>query len=156
MSRRDLIRMTQEEQAAFLAAPRTAALTTHGSNGYPHTTAMWYAVIDGLVHFATYAKSQKIRNLEVDPRLSVLVDDGDSYETLRGVLIQGDADLVRDPALAGDVMVAMSGRYWGLDVGAAPADALAVVRERGAKRVVIRVRPVHIATWDHAKLAGVY
>lgn len=148
--------MTEEEQVAFLAGPRTATLTSIGRDGYPHSTAMWYAVLEDRIHFATYASSQKVRNLAANPKMSVLVDDGDRYENLRGVLIQGDAELVQDPELAGDVMVEMSYRYWGLDAGAATEDTLAVVRARGAKRVVIRIRPRRIASWDHTKLGGTY
>jgi PPOX class probable F420-dependent enzyme len=156
MSRRDLIRMTDDEIAAFLDLNHPASLTSIGADGYPHTTAMWFAVLDGRFHFATYAKSQKIVNFARNPKGSVLVEDGDSYDQLRGVLVQGDAELIRDPGLAGDVMVAMTARYAGLDFGAAPAEVEEQVRAKGAKRTVIRIDPVRTVTWDHRKLAGVY
>lgn len=156
MSRRELIRMTDDEIATFLSANHPASLTSIGPDGYPHTTAMWFAVIDDRFHFATYAKSQKVVNYERNPKASVLVEDGDAYNELRGVLVQGDAELIRDPELAGDVMVAMTARYAGLDFGAAPAEVEEQVREKAAKRTVIRIDPVRTVTWDHRKLGGVY
>jgi PPOX class probable F420-dependent enzyme len=156
MSRRDLIRMTDAEQADFLDAARTAALSVIGPDGYPHTTGMWYAVIDGILHFATYAKSQKVRNLERNPKCAVLVEDGDRYENLRGVMIQGDAEIVYDPEFAGDVMVAMTEGYWKIDVSTADAATLQTIRDRAKKRAVIKIHPRRVASWDHRKLGGTY
>lgn len=156
MNRRELIRMSDDEIAEFVKLPHTATLVTIDPDGYPHATAMWYAVLDGLIAFATYKASQKVRNLERDPKTTVLVEDGDDYSNLRGVMIQGIAELITDADLAGDVMVAMSERYWGLDTGAASEDALAEVRRRGVKRTVVRIKPERIRSWDHNKLGGTY
>lgn len=156
MSRRHLIQMTDAERDAFLAEANNASLTTIGRDGYPHTTAMWYGLLDGVIHFATYAKSQKILNARRNPKISVLAEAGRSYAELRGVMIQADAEIVDDAGLAAEVMFDMTARYEGVDVRALGDAAMDAVRQRAAKRAVLRVVPVRVMTWDHAKLAGVY
>lgn len=156
MSRRHLIHMSDPEREEFLAAPRNAALTTIGADGYPHTTAMWYGLLDGVIHFATYAKSQKILNAQRNPKVSVLVEDGTAYAELRGVMVQADAEVVADPDLATEVLFDITARYEGFDVRAMGADAQDAVRRRAAKRSVLKAVPVRVVSWDHRKLGGIY
>jgi PPOX class probable F420-dependent enzyme len=153
VSRRDQIRMTDDEIQAFLAEGRDLQVASLNADGTPHLVTMWYAVRDGEVAFWTYAKSQKIVNLRRDPRIAVLVATGDKYEELKGVSINGRAELVeaRDEVIKyGE---AVYERYWG------PLDNDAVregVRAMGAKRVVVVVNPEKVTTWDHSKLGGAY
>src|SRR5436305_8183506 len=91
MSRRDLIRMNDEEVRAFLEEQRTLQVATIDHDGWPHVVAMWYVVVDGQIVFWTYAKSQKALNLRRDARLTCLVESGESYNELRGVQIKGEA-----------------------------------------------------------------
>jgi PPOX class probable F420-dependent enzyme len=153
MSRRDQIKMTDEEVDAFLEAGRDLQVASINPDGTPHLVTMWYALVDGAVAFWTYGKSQKIVNLRRDPRLTVLVATGDKYEELKGVSIGGRAELVdaRDEVIRyGE---AVYERYWG------PIDNDAVregVRAMGAKRVVVVVKPEKVVTWDHSKLGGAY
>ncbi len=156
MKRRDHIKLTDDERDEFLSGNLNCTLATIDANGFPHLTAMWYALIDGKFHFATYAKSQKVINLQQNPKCSVLVEDGDTYSTLRGYTVQGRADIVQDAELAGDVLIETSKRYAGLDVGAAGESVEKVIRERGAKRSVIIVQPEKVMSWDHRKLGGTY
>jgi nitroimidazol reductase NimA-like FMN-containing flavoprotein (pyridoxamine 5'-phosphate oxidase superfamily) len=88
-NRRDLIKMTGEEIEAFLHERQTMNIATFGPDGNIHLVAMWYGFINGNPAFETYAKSQKIKNLQRDPRITVLVEDGDEYNQLRGVEIVG-------------------------------------------------------------------
>jgi len=148
--------MSETERAEFLAAAHNASLTTIGSDGYPHTTAMWYGLLDGTIHFATYAKSQKILNARRNPKISVLLEDGNAYAELRGVMIQGDAAIIDDPDLAAEVMFDMTARYEGVDVRVLGPDAQDAVRQRAAKRAVLKVVPVRVMSWDHRKLGGIY
>ncbi|MGH9033584.1 MAG: pyridoxamine 5'-phosphate oxidase family protein, partial [Acidimicrobiia bacterium] len=96
MSRRDQIRMTDDEIRTFLEDGRDLQVASINADGTPHLVTMWYAVRDGRLAFWTYAKSQKIVNLRRDPRLTVLVATGDRYEELRGVSISGHAELVEE------------------------------------------------------------
>lgn len=154
MKQRDLVSMAQDETAAFLAAGRKVQLATNGQNGFPHLVTMYYVMTAGQITFWTYRRSQKACNLERDPRISCLVEDGEEYFDLRGVLVQGAARRIEEPA-----EIAMIGRritavVGGALAGAAP-DALTEYVERAAsKRWGYRVEPERVITWDHTKLAA--
>lgn len=162
MSRRDQIRMTQDEERAFLEQGFTAILTSLSRDGLPHPVAMWYVVIDGLAHFATYAKSQKVVNLRRNPKAALLVEAGKTYEELRGLLIQGRAEVRDDPHLAFRVQRGLFEKYTLGKVGIEPGtEPLAVpleqtLRQRAAKRAAVLVHPERVASWDHRKLGGSY
>ncbi len=156
MSRRDLIKMTDGEVADFLAEAHSATLCSIDANGFPHPTAMWYALLDGFIHFSTYAKSQKVVNLSRNPKAAVLIESGENYSDLRGVTVQGNAEIVPDPQLAGDVLLAIADRYPGLDAGLDPANRELVLRNRAQKRAAIRIIPTNTISWDHRKLASSY
>lgn len=94
--RADIV-MSEAEIADFVNSSRTGTLATIGPDGQPHLTAMWYAVIDGEIWLETKAKSQKAVNLRRDPRVSFLLEDGDTYDTLRGVSFEGVAEIVEEP-----------------------------------------------------------
>jgi PPOX class probable F420-dependent enzyme len=152
-SRRDRIRMSDDEARAFLEAGRDLQVASINADGTPHLVTMWYAMQDGQVSFWTYSKSQKVVNLRRDPRLTVLVATGEGYDELKGVSIQGRAEIVDDPSAVSRYGEAVYERYWG------PLDNDAVrdgVRTMGAKRVVIIVKPEKIVSWDHSKLRGAY
>lgn len=157
MSRRDQIRMTDDEVRDFLAAGRTVILTSIGRDGLPHPMPMWYAIDDdGAVLMTTFTKSQKIRNLKRDPRASLLVEAGDVYEELRGVVIYGTAELDPDPDTIVAILQAISTHRGDLAPGV-PADAVQnALRQQASKRTAIRVRPQKTVAWDHRKLAGAY
>ncbi len=148
--------MTEGERRAFLAEARVATLTSIGADGYPHNVAMWYVDDGDDLVFATYGRSQKIKNLERNPRAAALIEDGATYDELRGVAISADVELIRDPAVAGDVMVRLAERYDGFERSTSTPEIIEMIRSRGLKRVVVCLHPVRIATWDHAKLGGTY
>ena len=152
MSQRDRIRMSDDEIESFLSSERKLQVASVNADGTPHLVTMWYAMQDGEIAFWTYGKSQKIMNLRRDPRLTVLVATGEVYEQLKGVSIQGQAEIVDDPDDVLRYGEAVYERYWG------PLND--TVREgvqaMGAKRVVIVVKPEKILSWDHSKLGGAY
>lgn len=153
MSSRDRVRMSEAEVAAFLAGHLKVQVASIGRTGAPHLTTLFYVLRDGRIAFWTYARSQKVRNLERDPRLSALVEDGTAYDELRGVSISGRAELVRDPDLVREIGLAVAVRM----VGARTADDLGelgreVVERQVAKRVGVVVHPDEVASWDHAKM----
>jgi len=153
MSRRDQIRMSPNEVAALLDEVRTLQVATINPDGTPHLVAMWFAVEDGNPTFWTYSKSQKIANLRRDPRLTVLVETGDSYDQLRGVSMVGRAALLEDRADVLALGERIYERYWGPITDDAIREG---VRTMGAKRVGVVVRADEIVSWDHRKLGGVY
>lgn len=157
-SRRDTIRMTEKEVREFLDASKTIILNSIGPDGVPHPMPMWYGVEeDGAVVMTTFAKSQKVRNLERDARVSLLVEAGEQYDQLRGVVLYGKAELTHDTEAVLDVLSRVTARMGGGAAGDAPPEVLREGLRRSAqKRVAIRVRPERVVSWDHRKLGGVY
>ncbi|MCC6642847.1 MAG: pyridoxamine 5'-phosphate oxidase family protein [Deltaproteobacteria bacterium] len=156
MSRRAQIRMTDEELRAFVGGARTIILCSNDPAGFPHPMPMWFGLEDdGAVVMTTFAKSQKVKNLERDARVSLLIEDGEEYAKLRGVVLYGRAELVRAPETVLDCLERITVRNAGTP-GASPAVMRETLRRTAAKRVAIRVRPERIVSWDHAKLGGVY
>jgi hypothetical protein len=105
--------------------------------------------------FWTYGRSQKIRNLERDPRITCLVEDGDDYFELRGVSITGKAELVRDREQIFEIGSEVATRM----VGATSFEELgdigrAEVERQAQKRIAVVVHPDRVATWDHRKMVG--
>ncbi len=157
MSRRDQIQMTPEERLSFLRTHKTAILTSNGKDGYPHPMPMWFLVEDDeTVVFTTFRKSQKVKNLEADPKVSILVEAGEEYSQLQGVLIHSQAEIIDDLDTTLDTMV----RLTGSDPMTQSLEDLENlqngIRPSASKRVTIRCRPAKFITWDHAKLAGKY
>ena len=112
-NQRAQIVMSEAEIADFVTSSRTGTLATIGPDGQPHLTAMWYGVVDGEIWLETKAKSQKAVNLKRDPRVSFLIEDGDTYDTLRGVSFEGVAEIVDDPDAIFRVGVSVWERYTG-------------------------------------------
>jgi PPOX class probable F420-dependent enzyme len=155
VSRRDQIRMTDAELAAFLDEQRTAIVATNGRDGWPHLMPLWYTVREGELWAWTYARSQKVRNLERDPRATWQVEAGTSYEELRGVMVKANVVVHRDLDTVEAFGLELFSRY----TGTAPLpDAVAgMVRAQAPKRVAMRFVAVEPAvTWDHGKLGGAY
>lgn len=153
MSRREQIRMTDDEVGAFLDDARTLHVASINADGTPHLVPMWFARFDGALAFWTYGKSQKVVNLQRDPRMTVMVEAGDSYEELRGVTIAGRARVVGDldeVLRFGEVVYE---RYWGPITDDAIREG---VRSMGAKRVLVIVDEDEVVSWDHRKLGGTY
>ncbi len=113
MSRRDAIKMTPEEADAFLAEERTVTCATNGRNGFPHLMPLWYVVRDGRIWAWTYAKSQKVKNLERDPRATLQVETGVEYAELRGVMLRCDVEIHRDVEIVMDFAMELVARYAG-------------------------------------------
>ncbi len=141
--------MTPEEAAAFLDEQRTVTCATLGRDGWPHLMPLWYVVRDGELWSWTYAKSQKVRNLERDPRCTLQVEAGQAYNELRGVMLKAAAVIHRDFDAVAAVGEEIAVRYGGavLDDGARE-----YVRRQATKRVALQFRPRESATWDHGKL----
>ena len=153
MSRRDLIRMTDDEVDAFLQGRHTMNVATNNHDGTIHLVAMWYGFLDGDPLFETFAKSQKVQNLRRDPRITVLVEDGDRYDQLRGVEMVGTAEVIEDPAVVIEAAKSVLARYENITE---PADVAAAAELMAKKRVAVRVHAERVVSWDHRKLAGGY
>jgi PPOX class probable F420-dependent enzyme len=149
-NQRSQIVMSDAEVTSFLEQSRIATMATVGRDGLPHLVAMWFGLVDGRIYFETKAKSQKAVNLRRDPRIVVSVESGDTYDQLRGVSIDGRATIIDDPA---------DDEYWAAGVsvferyqGAYSEDMRPFVEAMMNKRIVVRVDPVRVRSWDHRKL----
>jgi len=147
--------MDREEVGAFLDEERTVVCATIGRDGLPHVMPLWYVTRDDAVWAWTFAKSQKVRNLERDPRATLLVEAGTEYPQLRGVMLKCDVTIHRDPETVAAFGLELFTRYGGgSEIG---GDVRAMVLAQAPKRVALQFTEHARATWDHRKLAaGVY
>jgi nitroimidazol reductase NimA-like FMN-containing flavoprotein (pyridoxamine 5'-phosphate oxidase superfamily) len=152
-SRRASIALTENEQQHFLEDGWTLQVASNGPKGYPHLVAMWYVIIDGRVHFTTFAKSQKIMNLRRDPKITAMLESGKAYQELKGWVIEGTAELIQDTAFTAKVMALVGQKYNGIPVATETPEAALKV---ASKRIVVRIDPVDTYSWDHSKLGGRY
>lgn len=166
MSRRDQITLSKDEQAKLLDEERVVIVSSHGPRGWPHSMPMWFTVREpegdphpdgppGEIWVWTYAKSQKVKNLERDPRATLLVETGEEYVELRGVQIEAEAEIIRDPERILDFGMELTVRY-SEGIESIEGDAAEAMRAQASKRVAIRFAAKRVASWDHRKLGGTY
>ncbi|HZU39921.1 MAG TPA: pyridoxamine 5'-phosphate oxidase family protein [Solirubrobacteraceae bacterium] len=158
MSRRAQIEMSPDEVAAFLAQERTVTCATIGRGGRPHLMPLWYALDGEAILCWTYASSQKAKNLERLAQATLQVEAGLSYEELRGVMMECDVELIREPERVREIGLAIALRYapGQLTAETAPAGLHEFVARQATKRVGMRFTPTRTVSWDHRKLGGAY
>ena len=150
-SGRAAIRMTPDELAAFLETERTVICASNGRSGWPHLMPLWFVVRDGELWAWTYGTSQKVRNLERDPRATLQIEAGESYDQLRGVMIESDTVIHRELELVSALGVELAERYGG---GPVPEAGLAAIRAQASKRVALQFLTRRISSWDHRKFGA--
>lgn len=148
VKQRNVIRMTDEEVAEFLAGRHSAAMSTIAADGSIHSVAMWYGFIGGVMAVETKAKAQKVKNLRRDPRVTMLIEDGEYYEELRGVSIVGTAEIVEDRDELWELGVSVFDRY----MGGYNDEMAPFVEFMLHNRVAVKIVPTKVVTWDHRKL----
>jgi PPOX class probable F420-dependent enzyme len=148
VNQRSQITMTDDEIASFIDEHRTATMATIGPSGMPHLVAMWYAVIDGQIWFETKSRAQKAVNLRRDDRLTVMIEDGKTYDTLRGISLEGRGVIVEDPDEIWKVGVNVWERY----NGPYSEEVKPLVEFMLQKRIAVRVEVERVRSWDHRKL----
>jgi PPOX class probable F420-dependent enzyme len=148
VNQRGLIKMTAEEVDEFLRGRHSMTMSTISPDGRIHSVAMWYGFLEGAIAFETKAKSQKVQNLRRDPRLTCLVEDGESYDQLRGVSLVGRGEIIDDPDRMWELGVSVFERY------NAPytEEMKPFVEVMLNKRVVVKLHVDKTVTWDHRKL----
>ena len=153
MSKRSAIQMSSDEVLAFLGEERIVTCATLGKDGWPHLMPLWYVVRSGEIWAWTFAKSQKVKNIERDSRATIQVEAGDSYDQLRGVMMKTNVELVHDTELVLDLGLEIMAKYAG---GSLDEAGRGFVAAQAAKRVGLRFVATETATWDHRKLGGSY
>jgi PPOX class probable F420-dependent enzyme len=155
VSRRDQIVLSDAELLELLESERVAVVSSLGPRGWPHSMPLWFVPRAGEVWIWTYAKSQKVRNLERDPRATVLVETGHEYGELRGAAIEAEAEIHRDLETVIGFAEELTLRYAD-GISSIDGDARAGLEAQAPKRVAIHFQPVRTASWDHRKLGGIY
>jgi PPOX class probable F420-dependent enzyme len=150
MNRRDEIKLTADEQTTFLRETRKVSLATVGKDGYPHLVAMNYIARDGAIYMSSYGKAQKVMNIRRNPKVAVMAESGKSYAQLRGVMIRGECEIIEDRETVYQLMRAIRAR----DTG--EANMPPMPENFVTKRVILKVVPQKITSWDHSKLGGRY
>jgi PPOX class probable F420-dependent enzyme len=153
--RRAEIHLSPDEQRELLEGERVIVVSTLGPRGWPHSMPLWYVPRDGEIWIYTYAKSQKVRNLERDPRATLLAETGHEYGELRGIEIEAEGEVHRDLDTVFELAQELTVRYAGEGPTMDEAGVEAL-KAQARKRVAVRFAPKRVATWDHRKLGGVY
>jgi PPOX class probable F420-dependent enzyme len=157
-SRRDQIRMSDDELRDFLDEQKVMTVATIGPNGRPHLMPLWYVPQPGgeLIGW-TFAKSQKAKNLGRDPHATLQIEAGVEYQELRGVMFECDVDIESDTAAVTDYGIKIFERYASGDGdGELPPEVREMVEKQAPKRIGMRFRPTRTVSWDHRKLGGTY
>lgn len=154
-NRRAAIELTEDEQRELVREARILQVASINADGRPHLVPMWFELDDeGLIVFTTYGTSQKVVNLERDPRVTVLLETGEAYNELRGVSMDGRAEVVRDPQVTARTLALVGAKYNDrprpprLEAPIPEADLPPVAY----KRVTVRIHPERLRSWDHRKL----
>ena len=150
MNRRRQIRFTPEEQTVFMRQHRKGALATIDKDGFPHVVAMNFYVKDGAFYMTSYAKAQKVVNIRRDPRVALMVETGEKYAELRGVIVRGRCEIFE-----GEDAVRAAFAEMARSCGAS-YERPSTANDSAPKRVVLKIIPEKITSWDHRKLGGVY
>ena len=150
INRRRQIQLSPDEQAAFLREHRKGALATIGKDGFPHVVAMNFLAKDGAFYMTSYGKAQKVLNIRRDPKVALMVETGNNYAEMRGVMIRGECEIIEGADAVRDVFAAMA------EARGTPAERPRASADSAPKRVVLKIVPEKITSWDHRKLGGAY
>lgn len=148
VKQRALIKMSPEEVEEYLTGRHTMTLCSINHDHTIHAVAMWYGFLEGAVAFETKAKSQKVQNLRRNPTITCMVEDGDTYDQLRGVELVGTAEIVEDPERMWQAGISVFERYTAPYTEAMQPAVAAMLN----KRVIVKVNTTRVVSWDHRKL----
>ena len=156
-SRRAAIAMTESELHRFLGEERLVTVASIGPNGRPHLMPLYYVADGAVISMWTFAKSQKVKNLERLPQATLQVEAGEHYHELRGAMLECDVELIRDLGAVTAIGLALGARYASAGGPVGPSlDREAAVAKQAPKRIGLRFHPTRVVTWDHRKLGTGY
>ena len=150
MNKQRQIQLTPEEQAAFLREGHKAALATLDKDGFPHVVAMGFLAKGGAIYMTSYGKAQKVLNIRRNPKVGLMIETGKNYGDFRGLMIRGHCEIIEDPALVATTIRMLQDTQSGRSE--TPREAIL----SAPKRVILKITPEKIASWDHTKLGGKY
>jgi PPOX class probable F420-dependent enzyme len=142
------IRLTPDEETAFLRANRKCSLATLDQHGFPHIVAMNFTTRDGVFWMTSYGKAQKVVNIRRNPKVALMVETGSAYAELKGIMVRGHCEILESAGAVAEVFA------WMAEDRREPRPAGA--SRSAPKRVVLKIVPEKTVTWDHSKLGGRY
>ena len=152
MSLRNQIKMTQEEINSFLKEQTSIQIGTINMDGTPHLTTLWFQLDASNIIFHTYTKSQKIKNLKRDNRITVISELGTEYQNLKGVVIYGEAEIISGDDMHEKVMNGIEVVALKYNNGSVSREYLDSMKQQAEKRSVVVVKPIKYISWDHKKI----
>ena len=156
MSRRNQIQLSEVEITEYLSSSRTMILVSNGKDGHPHPMPMWFAVdIDNCIYMTTFRKSQKINNLRKDPRATLLIESGDAYEELKGLVVYTDVEFIEDVESIRHILEQITLQRSEIQKSD-NKDISQGMLKTAEKRIGLKFTLTKILSWDHSKLDGVY
>ncbi|GKQ41686.1 pyridoxamine 5'-phosphate oxidase family protein [Streptomyces sp. A012304] len=142
------IMMTPGELDAFLTTQRTCRVATVSADGTPHVSALWFLWDGSALWLYSVVRSRRWADLRRDPRVAIVVDTGEEYESLRGVELSGTVEFVGEIPRTGELCAELDAvetlfarKNFGLN--AMPHDG---------RHAWLRLRPEKIVSWDFRKL----
>lgn len=150
-NRRREIQLSPEEQEAFLRTAPKAMLATVDKDGFPHVVAMSFLAKDGAIYMTSYGKAQKVLNIRRNPHVGVLIEHGERYSEYRAVMVRGHCEIIEETAQVEAIMREIGAKSQDMDRTTSSTSVT-----RASKRVILKVTPEKMATWDHTKLGGQY
>ena len=150
MNKQRQIQLTPAEQAAFLQEGHKVALATLDKDGFPHVVAIGFLAKDGAIYMTSYAKAQKVVNIKRNPKVGLMIETGKNYGDFRGLMIRGHCDIIEDSALVAGIIQELQEKQSGKTQ--TPREAVA----SAPKRVILKITPKKVASWNHTKLGGKY
>ena len=156
MSRRNQIQLSEVEITEYLSSSRTMILVSNGKDGHPHPMPMWFAVdIDNCIYMTTFRKSQKINNLRKDPRATLLIESGDAYEELKGLVVYTDVEFIEDVESIRHILEQITLQRSEIQKSD-NKDISQGMLKTAEKRIGLKFTLTKILSWDHSKLDGIY
>ncbi|HEV7918917.1 MAG TPA: pyridoxamine 5'-phosphate oxidase family protein [Solirubrobacterales bacterium] len=152
-NRRDQIELTDSEIADYLTESKTIICATNGPRGLPHTMPLWYIMRGDEIYGWTFEKSQKAKNLQRDARATLLIEDGVTYDQLRAVMMECDAELIADAGEVREIAIDLFSKYTN---GNVTSEVEQMIDAQLPKRIGLRFTPKRYVSWDHRKLGGTY
>ena len=138
--------MTPEERDEYLSTQRTCRVATVRSDGTPHVSPLWFVWDGDHLWLNSIVASQRWRDVDAHPSVSIVVDDGDDFGELRGVELSGRAEPVGEAPRTGEphVELEIPEQLFGEKYGGGQ------FRYDG-RHAWLRVTPAKIVSWDFRK-----
>lgn len=135
--------LTLQEAHEFLdSKPGWIVLTTVGPDGFPHSVPLGYFRLGDEILMGVRANTLKLRNIQQNPKVSLVLETGSTMADIKGLMVQGTATVHTDPD---DLLhyAREAAKLRGM-----PEEELPTAPRPGA--AYIRVTPHRLRSWDYS------